>query len=288
MLEQRNDNLTKDEELELGVKIQEMKKLKAQISAGYDNLTEEEELAIIVGERALEQLIGNYYNLARDIAHKHHKRTGTRYAIEDLLQDAISALVESAYAYDPEKNCRLSTYAFYGITKRVSTTINFQRLVRMPENKMGEYITISKAQKIYNEFTEEEKQKYGSELEFVYDNVGDLKKEEVDLILTNMQPQVSLNADIYDGDGELMDLLKDENAEAEVTQFGDLDEKITDVVSELSSYEKDLVAFEYGAFPASMAYSDFLIKYDMTDKKVKLETRKAVRKMRKIAEAVGR
>ena len=285
MLKQRNDKLTKKEELELGEKIQAMKQMKARIEAGYDNLNKKEENVISEGERALEQLVSNYYNLARSIAHKYHKKTGTRYNIEDLLQDAIFALVESAYAYDPTKNCRLSTYAYYGITKRVSTTINYQRLVRMPENKMAEYSIIAKAQRAYQELGEAEKEEYANELDYVYQNVGDLKESEVDLIIENMQPQVSLNAPIYDGDAELMDIIEDDRElEARTLQLNDLDKNLINIVRKLNDYELDLVAFEFGVFPASMPYSDFLKKYDITDKKVKFETRKVIRKMTKFAE----
>lgn len=287
MLKQRNDNLTKDEELELGVKIQRMKELKARVDAGYDNLTKDERREIYEGEDALEKLVGNYYNLARKIAHRHHKRTGTRYSIEDLLQDAISALVDAAYKYDPDKDCRLSTYAFYGITKRVSSTINYQRLVRMPENKMGEYHQIVKAQRAYEDSDKEEQDKYDNQLDYVYKNV-ELRKEEVDLILENMQPQVSLNADIYEGDGELMDLIEDDTTIDRVSAIGSLDGLATEIIDSLSQYERDLIAFEFGAFPASMSYSAFLEKYDMTDRKVTFATNKVIREMRKIAEKVGK
>ena len=103
-----------------------------------------------------------------------------------------------------------------------------------------------------------------------------------------MQPQVSLNADIYDGDGELIDLLVDEKAELEVTQYSNLDESIIEIMAKLNSYEKDLIAYEFGAFEASMPYSEFQEKYDLTDKKVKSETRKVIRKMKRIAEQVGK
>lgn len=283
MLKQRKVRLTKDEEVALGYKIKAMQELKSKIESKSTILTAQERQIMTEGEKAVETIVSNYYNLARNIAHKHHKKTGTRYSIEDLLQDAISALVEAAFNYDPDKNCYLGTYAYYGITKRVSTTINFQRLVRMPENKMGEYILISNAQKIYNELTEAEKNEYDNELEFIYKNV-DLKKEEVDLILTNMQPQVSLNSPIFDGDGELMDILVDENSVSEINNIDNLDIKITNVIDKLSQYEKDLIAFEYGLYPASMDYSEFKKKYDLTDRKVKAEIKKAERKMKKIAE----
>lgn len=306
MLKQREESLTKDEELALGTKIQEMNKITDRQKAGYDVITNDEKKVIVEGQRALEELVSNYYNLARSIAHKFHKRTGTKYAIEDLLQDAISALVAYAYAYDPTQECKLSTYAYYGITKKVSSTINFQRTVRMPENKMGEYITIVNAQRDYDELTHEEQQKHNSELDYVYENVGDLKPKEVDLILNNMQPTVSLNADIYDGNGELLDLikdkdaeygdidesvdgdlsvlLKDEDADREVIEYGNVNEDLMDILELLDPYEKNLIAYEFGLFKASLAYSDFREKYNITDKKVKFETRKLLRKMRKIAE----
>lgn len=283
MIKQRNDNLTKNEELELGRKIQEMKSIKVRENYDFDELTPEERGIVLDGEEALEILTGNYINLARDIAHKHHKRTGTRYDIDDLLQDAIGALIEAAHDYDPSKNCRLSTYAFYGITKKVSTTINYQRLVRMPENKMGEYVQITKAQKEYNDMTEEQRSKYTSELDYIYQAVENIKKEEVDLILENMQPQVSLNAEIYDGEGQLMDILEDENSETQFQQVEALDEGVERIINELTPFQRDLIAYEFEVFPASMPYSEFLKTYNMTDKKVKSETRKTITLMANIA-----
>jgi len=283
MAKAKENTLTKQEELSLGEKIQKMKQIKNKMESGYDLLTEDENKTLQEGEQALQLLISNYYNMARKIAHDHHKKTNTKYDLEDLLQDAISALIKAAYDYDPNKNCRLSTYAYYGITKKVSTAINYQRLVRMPENKMGEYVLISSAQKEYHKLSYEEQKEYQSELEYIYLNVP-LDKKEIDIILSNMQAQVSLNASIFDGEGEFMDLLVDQKADKEVTKISNLDEGVIEVLKKLSPFEKDLIAFEYGAYPASMKYSEFLKKHNMTDKQVKSETRKTVRKMRKISE----
>lgn len=283
MIKQRNDNLTKEEELVLGEKIQKMNSIKNEEGYDFDLISQNERKTVLDGEDALEILTGNYINLARNIAHKHHKRTGTRYDLEDLLQDAISALIESACTYDPSKNCRLSTYAFYGITKKVSTTINFQRLVRLPENKMGEYIEITKAQKAYNDLKENEKSEYTSELDYVYKNVGEIKKEEVDLILANMQPQISLNAEIYDGDGQLMDVLADENAEVELRKTEQLDKGLEKIINELTPFQRDLIAYEFEVFSPSMPYEEFLVVHKTTDKKMKSEIRKTITKMVNIA-----
>jgi len=283
MIEERNDELTKDEELELGRKIQKMKKIKERMASGYDKLTKEESCAISEGEEALEILTLNYCNLARKIAHDYHKKTKTKYSIEDLIQDAMSALIKAALDFDPAKNCKLSTYAFYGISKEVSKTINLQRLVRMPENRMGQYVQISNAQKEFNELPIEEQQKYSNELEYIYLNV-DIKKEDVDLILSNMQQHVSLNSPLFEGKGEFVDMLVDEQAEQEVVQFGNIDQKLTDIIEKLNQFERDLLAFDSGLFPASLSYTKFLEKHKITDKKAKAETRKVIRKMRKMAE----
>lgn len=283
MIKHRNDNLTKEQELAYGEKIQKMNAIKKVECYDFDKLTQDERKTVLDGEEALEILTSNYINLARQIAHKHHKRTGTRYDLEDLLQDAISALIESACTYDPSKNCRLSTHAFYGITKKVSTTINFQRLVRLPENKMGEYIEITNAQKAYSLLTEEEKSKYDSELDYVYKNVGTIKKSEVDLILENMQPQVSLNTEIYDGDGQLMDVLADENAENEIRRTEQLDKGLEKIIEELTPFQRDLIAYEFEVYPPSMPYEEFLKVHQINDKKVKSEIRKTITKMSNIA-----
>ena len=283
MIQQRKDKLTKEEELNLGQAIQKMRAIKEKNNYDFDSLNEEEKEMVVKGDESLEILTGNYINLARKIAHLHHKRTGTRYDIEDLLQDAIIALIESAREYDPSKDCKLGTYAYYRITKKVSSTINYQRIVRMPENKMGEYMLITKAQKEYNDLSDKEKGKYKNELDYVYENVGDLKKEEVDLILENMQPQVSLNANIYDGEGELMDIIVDENSEIEIKSPAALDRNLECIINQLTPFQKDLIAFEFEAFPASMPYSDFLETYNLTDKKAKRETRKVVTVMSNIA-----
>lgn len=281
MIKQREDNLTKEEELALGRKVQAMQKVKARLEDPIHEITDEEILILEEGNEAFEILVGNHYNLARQAAHKYHQRTGTKYSIEDLEQDAILALVEATITFNPDKNCRLSTHAYYGITKKVTSTINYQRLVRLPENKMGDYIKISNAQKAYQGLTEEEQAKFNDELDYVYKHV-DISEENVNIILRNMQPQVSLNAPIYEEEGELVDTLVDEGAGEEVANAGQIDERILQVLKKLSLYEKDLIAFEYGLYPSSMELEEFKTQYGLTDKEVEREVKKVKKKLKKI------
>lgn len=285
MIKHKDDKLTKEEELELGRKIQKMNVILE--SKPEDKRTKEDKKIILDGEEALSLLVSNYINLARSITHKMHSKTGTKYDIEDLMQDAISALIESAKDYNPEKNCKLGTYAYYGITKRVSSSINYQRLVRMPENKMGDYIKITDAQKEYNLLKEEEKSKFRNELDYVYKTAG-LKKSEVDLILENMQPQVYLNSSSPSFEGtELIDILADERKDEMKERVEGLDPEVERIIQELTPFQRDLVAYEFGVFSPSVQYSEFLSINDLDDKKVKNLTRKTITVMTNLAKKMN-
>lgn len=286
MIKQLNDNLTKDQEIELGRKVQAGLDAKEKLKGANLSDSEIETLMAISheGDMAHEQLVGNYINLARQIAHKHHSRTGTQYSIEDLIQDAILALCEAAYTFDPEKNCKLGTHAFYGISKKVSTTINSMRLVRLPENKMGEYLQILRAEKAWADMPADEQVQ--DKTDFIAEFTG-LSRTEIELINSIMLSSVSLNTTVNENNGELIDLMgAEETYESENYRYEDLDPSLVEILRKLTPMERDLVAYEFDTFPASMEYSDFLVKYNWTDKDINRETRKVIRKMRKIAEGV--
>ena len=285
MIKQQYDELTVQEEVQLGVKIQEMKAIKEKLNAG-NKLTKADMGALNEGEEAYEKLIGNYYNLARDIAHKHHRRTGTRYSLNDLFQDAFEALCQAALDYDPSKNCKLGTYAYYGIAKKVSTSINYQRLVRMPENKMYEYSYILRAQEAFAQLVDNNEMDESQELEYLYANVEGQSKEEIDLILINMQPQVSLNAAIDDDGSELMDLMEGSMPESDTTDLANLDNSILEVLKQLTQHEVDLISYEFEAIPSRIPYEQFLAENDLTDRKAKARAKKAIRRMNEIGQTM--
>lgn len=282
---ERNDNLTKEDELELGRQIQAYLKAEEDVKTAKDSEKEELFEIIRVGQAAYEKLVGNYINLARDIAYRHHRKTGTRYSSEDLIQDALWALCSAAYTYDPSKNCKLSTHAYYAITKKVSVRINQERFVRLPENKMGEYYEIKKAEAAWKELSDEEKAKVDLD-DFIVETTG-LPQQEIDLIFSIMRPIISLQAPINElGTGELQDLVADpESGQLEyIDNYSELDNpELVELLRGLTPFERDLIAFEYNAFPPSVSFQDFLVKYNMNDTDITRETRKAIRKMKRVA-----
>lgn len=285
MIKHVNDNLTKDEEIELGWTIQAGIIAQHQLELGnYSDDNEKKRLEMQVDGKlnAVEILSRNHYNMARKIAHSYKKSTGTRYPIEDLMQDAITELVDATYRYNPAMNCRLSTFAYQRISKKVSTEINKQRIVRLPENKMGEYLQITRAKTDYSYLEDPEMTEY----DYIIETTG-LNPIEIDIIMNNMQPTVSLNTTIKDSENELGDSLDlDMPDDYIITDYKDLDVSLVKVLKQLSQKERDLIAFEFNAFQPTLSYSEFLVKYNMDDQGVTRETRRAIRKMKKCAEGV--
>lgn len=292
LIKERNDNLTKEQELELGRLIQARNVAQIMIEEDPSRPDKEELLEVITkGDEAHETLFLNHVNLARKIAHTLHRRTASRVPIEDVIQDALIGLSEATYKYDPSKNCKLTTHAYYGISKRVSVELNKGRFVRMPENQHGVLVKINKAKR---EYIEEEIE--GDEIEFIVERSG-VPIGEVNLILSNMQPTVSLNAPIGDDNqGQLLDFVNTEGglsfgigdhaAEFESeTSANDISNAILkDMLETLDEKELDILAFEYGAFPPSMSYDEFLVSYNMTDRQFTSAARRLIRKLKKVAE----
>lgn len=279
MLVQRAERLTKVEELELGYKIRCMMDLR---KAGFTGVNEYESI-FTEGEEAVEELSSNYYNLVRNIAYKLHRRTGTRCLVEDLIQDGIYGLLKSTYKYDISKNCTLGTYAYYGITKEISTSINYHRLIRMPENKMSEYNEILKVKANYKLLNDEEKMLYPTKMDYIYSSTSDIGEEEVDLIIGNMQPSLSLNTDGNDKrKDELITSIEDKDSE---NQFRNL-EVLSDlevVLNGLSEYDKNLISYEFGIVKPTIPYEEFKVKYKLTDRQINYRIKDVIVRAREVA-----
>lgn len=282
MVQHRDDNLSKEDELELGRRIQAGEKAKEDIKEAIS--TEEKnalQQVILDGEDALYILTSNYINLARRIAHNYHKKTGTNYPIEDLIQDAFAGLMHAANTYDPSMNCKLSTHAYYRISKEVSTKINMQRFIRLPENKMGEYNKLNQAEREWNNMVGDKPEL----MDYLIEETG-LSKTEIDLIYSVIRPVVSLQTPVNDDNSsELLDLVEDSNETFDMAEsFKELDsDRLIEVLSKLSDYERDLLSFEYNAFPATMDIDDFLVSYNMEGADLTKEARKVVNKLKKFA-----
>lgn len=103
------DPLTKEEELELAVKIQ-------------------------AGDRAaLNKLVEHNLKLVVKIANRH---IGQGVSIDDLIQEGNIGIFEAALQFSAEQNVRFATYASLWIRKRLNeAVVAHGRIVRLPHNQ---------------------------------------------------------------------------------------------------------------------------------------------------------
>lgn len=273
-----NTNAARDLELELGKKVQLMK----LVQEDRDMYGEEADILIEEGKEAIRELVERNKSLAYKIANDLKKQTGTTYCLEEMTQDALFALVDSIHRYDPEKGCKLTTYAYYRIRKEVGVQINKQRSIRLPENKMGDYQKIQKAKAEFGLLTECEKAKYSSEMDYVSE-VTELSEEEIGLIMNILRGTMSLSIELHEGSGTLSDLVEDENATKDMSRVGVLDPEILKLIDSLKEYDRDLIAYEFRVFEASMEYKEFLRVHQLTEKQAISETKRAIRELAKLA-----
>lgn len=284
MLKGNNKRLTKEEELELGKIVQIGIKAESTLNS-EDNLTDKQLIdlnkQISEGEAARQELVETHIGFANKLAVNFHKQTGTKYSLEDLAADAYLALYASTQTYDPAMDCVLSTYAYYKITKALSVKINKMRAVRLPENRMGDYAQIIKAE---NSFIQDKNGLIdpGEMLDYVVEQTG-LTKETISMIKTAIMGTISLNVPIGEGNNEFGDLIKDEKKYSNEIE----NPLLADIVGNLSTKEQNILALELGVGISTIGRSEFLKKYEMTEVELEKQAKKIVRALRKKALTQG-
>lgn len=284
MLKGIKKDFDKEEELRLGGLVRAGQLAQAKLDEN-DNLTKKEinELNKIIdeGKEAHNILFETHIALANKLALKMARQTQTAYSVEDLEQDAYLALSEAANTYDPSKNCVLTTHAYYKITKALSVKINKMRPVRLPENRMGDYLHITKAEaeflQMNNGIIDNDKM-----LDYVVETTG-LTKEVIALIKQTMKGSVSLNAPLGEDGGEFGDLIKDETATSHEIE----NPVLADILSTLSPFELDVLAFETEVGNPSMKLEDFLVKYNMSKEELQKKGKQIIRLLKKQQAAKG-
>lgn len=283
MLKNTKAQYTKEEELEFGKKVQLGIKAKKQLEEKSDLSSEEIlELTKIMneGEAARMELFETHINFANHLSQKMHKKTGTNYPLEDLQQDAYIALNKATLTYNPNKNCQLSTHAFYAITKALSVTINKMRSVRLPENRMGEYLFITRAEAEY--MNEHEHRNNADMLEYVAEKTG-LTKEIIITIKSAIKGAYSLNVPVGEGNSDFIDLLADKNTDNHEIKSP----LLTTLLSDLTQYEQDIIALELRVGVASLSRSKFKEKWNIDDIGLEKESKRIVRQLKKKVKLEG-
>lgn len=122
--------LEKQEELELG-----------KIIYDYQQTGKYREEA----QEAHDKLFSANMGIAKNLANQMFNQSGAykHYELEDVLQDAYYGLSKAIWSYDPNKNVKVSTFAYWHIRKECSNGINRNRRVTISDRGMGEWNKIS-------------------------------------------------------------------------------------------------------------------------------------------------
>ena len=150
------------------------------------------------GDRAADALVRSNILLVRSMAHEFKRRMPASPDHEEIFAMGMVGLWKAARKYDPRRENKFSTVAYNWIRQSIVREINnTHRLVRLPENRVGDYIAISRLRR-------ELKDRDISEAEFedyVTEKLG-LSKEKTREINNAAGNHASLNKTVGDDDGE--------------------------------------------------------------------------------------
>lgn len=140
--------LTKEEELELGTKIQRYYKAQ-EILDSEDNISVEEkavlEKEVKEGLEAVDVLVKANMGLVYDRARVFKSKYPAWPEYEDLVQDGMAGLMVAVKKYDPSRGNKFSTVAFNWISQSIIREAKKTgRLVRLPENRIQDYSHVLK------------------------------------------------------------------------------------------------------------------------------------------------
>lgn len=205
-------NLSKEEELELGRRIQAKFQAEKRIESGEDSPG----LFTIIrrGERAAEKLIRANTRLVHSIAHKFKYRMPNSPEHEDLFAAGLQGLWVAATKYDPSQNNKFSTVATHWIRQAIVRSVNnTHRLVRLPENRVEDYIKILDflaTEEDYDTSSSEEEQ---NELYTRISETTGIREHLVRSIMNAGGNHTSLNRKVSDDDDskELLDIMGEVN-----------------------------------------------------------------------------
>lgn len=165
--------------------------------------------------------------------------------IEDLAQEGMSGLVTAILKYDPSRGNKLSTVATSWIYQAISRGTNKTgRIIKLPENRINEYIEITKIIKRY-----EEENLTSSEIEELVLDELDLTKEEYFSIINAASTPLSLNYRVNDDSEndstELIDIIDplhtSESSEETLVNY-EISNSLSVSIDKLNDIEKDVVS----------------------------------------------
>lgn len=291
----KDRHLTKDQELELGRRITEMKKSREIISSNTSLKEEEKSVhnaTIIEGEAAKARLVEAYTGMVHGKAIGFKNKYPGAPDLEDLVQEGMVGLVKGIDHYDYTRGNKVSTVVTHWIFQNITRETNKTgRLVKLPENRVTDFSRISK---LRNELDELGYSKSEADDKIMEDLK--LSRDDLWFITNAAATHASLNKVISSDESstrELIDLVTDdhaaESAEASVMK-GAVYSILSDCFEVLTVQERDIVAstFMLDGYPAgSMKPKEIQAQYGLNPAKFKKILNEALNTIKAELDKVG-
>lgn len=273
--------LSKEEELHLGELIQNMMKAKDQknnlvlmedgTDAGQIRSLDE---TIRIGVKAVETLVEANVDLVRSRAQVFKSRYPGAPEIDDLIQEGMLGLMTAVYKYDPSKNNKFSTVAYYWIVQAIGRGTNKTgKLVRLPENRVQDFINISRVKADY-----EDSELTASEINAHVMTRTGLTFAEISAITNAAATPASLNKVVNSGDDssrELMDYVGEDHvteSSEELVMKSELFTILSEQLNEMDEVARDVIASSFmmdGLAPENLTNKEVREKHKISAPKFK-------------------
>lgn len=238
---------------------------------------EEAELAIRIksgDEDAYRKLVEANLRFVVSVAKQYQ---GSELSLCDLINEGNIGLMKAARKFDPTRGFKFISCAVWWIRQQIMQAISDQsRMIRLPQNKIGMLSKISKAksrleQDLEREPTDEEL------AEFV-----DITPEKIGETIMESAKHMSFDTPFEeDGEGTLLDVLPDDNAEKadSGTDNESLAIDLRRVMTILSPKEREILSLAFGIGCREMTLEEIGSRMELSRERVRQIKEKAIRKM---------